>query len=445
MWNVSTPRCAIAVMAALLPAAFAGPSLAQASSLVYRDATYNVWITSPDGSVRKQVTHDATADGKHYSAPSQDDAGDILSYNLPDKFWGRIMNQDGADVRGPWLLQTPLCSMSPFESVINDTGKLIAVTYIDAGTSATSCLYPGTLTTKIVFGDVVTIGDPLPRYADIIGPRWIYRPAFVLGGINGDQAEVQTDTGMKPWIVLTSPSTADLDSFDVSRVADRVLLETSVDGFGSERRDLSLLEFTGTPPDGTLNTLCTFDGLVALSPSAALPRWSPDGTMIAWSGPEGVYVSPAPTVGAGGTCVLAPKLIAPGGSLADWGKADVATPPPPPASTPPPAATPGPAGQPAPAARRPLLTGARVSGATAKSGIALRVVLSGAATVSIRVERLPRRGKAKLLGTARLKARAGSSTLRIRKLAGKRLAKGRYRLTVSVPGSPARRLTLTVR
>ena len=79
--------------AALLWLAVVAP--ARAASLVYLDQNYNVWITSPDGVRKKQVTTDGTPDFR-YKAPTADDSGAIVSYGHPEKFWARIMNQDGA-------------------------------------------------------------------------------------------------------------------------------------------------------------------------------------------------------------------------------------------------------------------------------------------------------------------------------------------------------------
>ena len=61
---------------------------------------------------------------------------------------------------------------------------------------------------------------------------------------------------------------------------------------------------------------------MGFAPNGAHPRWSPDGSMLAWEGAEGIYTSPAPTATGGGPCALAPKLVAPGGKGPDWGLAD---------------------------------------------------------------------------------------------------------------------------
>lgn len=427
-----------AAVAALL--AVAAPAVAHAASVVYRDASYNIWIAAPDGSFRKQVTTDATADGLHYTAPSMDDAGDIVATGSPDKFWTRVMSQAGTDVRGPFLLKAPVCSISPFTSVVDPSGKFIALTYVDAGVSPTSCLQVGTFRTKMIFGDVPTVGDPLPSFDGLLNPRWVSRPGFGLAGTKSDNAIHSQDlanpgTPMPAWISV-DPAVADLDSFDVSRVADLVMVEVSPPGApaGGEARDLIVYPFSGpgpTPPIGA--AVCSLSGLVASSTSPARPRWSPDGTQISWTGADGVYVSPAPVAGAGGACVIRPTLIAPGGRDADWGKADVIRPS-------------GPGGGPsngtAPGAPAVLTPKA----ASAGGAVTLRFGLTKAAALTVRVERiLGGKRKPALVGTVRAKGVAGKNTLRIAKVKGHRLAKGRYRLTILPAGGAPTVITIRVR
>lgn len=456
-----TARPLAAATTTILAAALlwlAAPAPARAASLVYLDPNYNVWITSPDGARKKQVTTDGTPDFR-YKAPTADDSGAIVSYGHPEKFWARIMNQDGANVRGPWLLPAPLCSISPFASEISADGKLIAVSWIDAGTSLTSCLQPGQLTTSLIFGDAVTLNvhngaAALPSFDDKLSPRWIYRPSQRLGAIDQDSIYVQdfeTSNGqMASWIGVPT-ATADLDSFDVSRVADRVLVETSGDGFptGGEQRDLELLSFTGAPPNAAVTHMCFVDALVAPSTRTAEPRWSPDGTMISWSGPAGVYVSPAPVPGANDQCTLQPTLIAAGGFYAAWTPADVTVPPAPPPPPPAPPSTPsGPATTPPPAATPQSISAAKVGGASSAAGIALALTIANPGRIRVKVERLPaagQKGKPKLVGTLSFAGKAGLNRLKIKRVAGRRLKRGRYRLTIIVPGAKPRVLIVTLR
>ena len=452
---VASLSCAVAL---LLAFAFASAlaSTASAASLVYLDATYNVGITSPDGLHKRQVTTDGTPD-KRYTAPSADDQGVILSYGHPDRYVGRLMDQTGADVRGPWLLPAPTCSLGPLSSDIAADGKLIAATWIDAGTGPTSCIYPGQLTTSVLFGDGPTINAHngsavLPSFDDMTDPRWIYRPTQRLGAITQDTINVQdfeTPPGngqMASWIGVPT-ATADLDSFDVSRVADRLLVETSAEGYpdAGEQRDLELLTFTGAPPAATVTHVCFVDALVAKSTKIAAPRWSPDGSMIAWTGADGVYVSPAPVPGTGDQCAIQPKLIVPGGFYAAWTRADVAVPPA--ATTPGPPPTP--ATPPAPTTTtQQSISEPKVMGATAAGGIRLSVRLALAARISVTIDRLPkagRKGKAKRLGTTTFTGKAGSNTLTIRRIARRKLGKGRYRITISVNGAARRVVVVTVR
>lgn len=438
---VRRPLVLIALLALslLVPAATAG-----AASLVYRDANYNVWVSTPDGLHRKQVTTDGSSD-KRYTPPSMDDNGGILTYGHPDHFWGKILDQNGANVRGPWLLPAPVCSLGPLGSTIAPDGKLILTEWIDAGYSATSCLQPGQFKTSVLFGDVATTTlSALPSYNDLSGPRWMARPNQRVAGLINDAIQVQNtdqDTGpMEPWIGMPDPNTADLDSFDFSRVANEVLIESSAEGSGTERKDLELGTYVGSPPDpaATFTSVCLMDGLVASADHPARPRFSPDGTQIAWTAPDGIYVSPKPVAGPGGVCQLSPRLVIPGGQDADWGKADVVVPAPTPAAGggAPPAT--GPATSPGP------ISGTTGSGGTPRSGVAVTTTLAKPATVTVKVERLVGRKRVKV-GTVKFKGKAGKNVLRLKKVGGRKLRKGRYRLTVSVPGGAPITLVVTVR
>lgn len=310
------------ILIALLALGLAAPSATSAASLVYRDATYNVWVSTPDGLHRKQVTTDGSSD-KRYTPPSMDDGGGILAYGHPEYFWGRILDQNGANVRGPWLLPAPVCSLGPLSSAIAPDGKLILAVWIDAGYGPTSCLQVGQLKTSVLFGDVATTSTSvLPSYDGLSDARWMTVPDQRVAGIQSDAIEVQNlgkPTGpMEPWIGMPDPSAQDLDSFDFSRAARQVLVESSLQGSGSENHDLELLDYAGSPPDpaATVTSVCLMDALVTNAPHPARPRFSPDGTQIAWSAPEGIYVSPKPVAGPGGVCQLSPRT--PTGARRTW-------------------------------------------------------------------------------------------------------------------------------
>ncbi len=77
----------------------------------------------------------------------------------------------------------------------------------------------------------------------------------------------------------------------------------------------------------------------------------------------------------------------------------------------------------------------------------MSVTLRSARTIRIRVERLPaagRKGRARLVGTLRFTGRTGGNRLVIRKVAGRTLPNGRYRLTITAYRHEPRTVVVTV-
>lgn len=415
---------------------------AEAASLVHLDATGNVQLTSVDGVVHRQVTADGTPDAP-YTPPTADDAGVILTYGHPDAFTARLLRQDGTDARGPWALPASPCSAGPERAAITPDGTRIAASWTDG---RTACATDGDRlrhrwawpvpTTSILFGGAPTAlvhepGAPLPSFDGRRSPRWITSPSPRLAAIRSDAIDVQesdaSDAPMRRWIGVPWWA-GDLDSFDVRRAGDRLLMEVSGDSrpSGGEDRHLVVLRIAGTPPAATVTRVCTVERLVAGAVRPALPRWSPDGTMIAWAGAEGIEVSPAPVVGDGGTCVLDPRLVAPGGTDAAWTAADITPDAPPPG----PEEVPGRTTAPPSAVRR--ITGPPPVAPAAR--VVINVTLKSARTIHIRVERLPaagRRGRARLVGVLKIAGKAGRNPVAVAKVGGKPLPNGRYRFTVT--------------
>ncbi len=423
---------------------------AHAASLVHLDANANVWVTSADGALQRQVTTDGSPEAP-YAPPTADDAGVILTFGHPDGFSARLLRQDGTDARGPYALPASACSAGPVRSAITPDGSLIAAAWTDGrrGCPGAAPLRHGRhalTTTSVLFGDAPTAlvnepGAPLPSFDGNGSPRWITHPDRRLAAIRRDAIDVQAgdavDAPMARWIGVPW-FLADLDSFDVSRAGDFVLVETSSDGRPAEGEDrhLELLRVTGVPPVARVEHVCFAERLVSGAARPAVPRWSPDGTMIAWTGAAGILVSPAPVAGARGACVLAPRLVAPGGTDAAWTAAGVV---PPAASGEIPARTVVP-----PSTIRKVTGAPRVNPAVR---IAVSVTLRSARTIRIRVERLPaagRKGRARLVGTLRFTGRTGGNRLVIRKVAGRTLPNGRYRLTITAYRHEPRTVVVTV-
>lgn len=447
-WTAAATAAAVALSIATAPAG--------AASLVYLDQDYNVATAAPDGTRAKPVTTDGSASSR-YSPPTVDDSGGIVAW--PPRFGGesffRVVDQEGATRSGPWLFSMPLCSsVAPFRNAISSDGVFVAATYIHG-----NMCEPGATTsfrTKIVGARSPTLGETYPSYTDMLQPRWLRRPGIVLAGLVNDVLKVQrpADGTLDDWIVVDG-ATADIDGFDVSPVADQVLLETSDNGggaFADERRDLLLIAYTGPPGSmSTISTPCATDAFIA-NGRAGFPRWSPDGTQIAWTGPDGIYVSPAPVPapaapGVTPQCALQPRLVVPGGRDVDWSRVDLSTPSVPPVPGPGGGGTTPPGGGGAPAAgggtppagggsspRAPALAIAAtppraLSVSKLAKGVALRVRTSAAGTLSailrVPARQVGRKGRAIAVASASVRVKkAGRVTITLKlTAAGRRHAR----------------------
>ena len=302
---------------------------AQASSVVYIGADGNVHLVSPDGAVKHQVTKDATADLK-YKSPSQTDAGRIVAIRGPtNNAFAHFLDRQTGAVTDNWLLPSrsgPL-SFSPFSGgQISPTGGIIVYDAFYGPGSAGS----GAIDVAFVNAPGFTNPCALNCHTNYSEPRWIPKTDGAgmihtpFGGSPQEAIYVQTSSGLVPWVGLGDPNAADIETFDASR-QNRLAIELTPDGAPApgapDPANLEVFSYTGTPgdPSGTIQLQCE---QVGFAPNGAHPRWSPDGSMLAWEGAEGIYTSPAPTATGGGPCALAPKLVAPGGKSPDWGLAD---------------------------------------------------------------------------------------------------------------------------
>ncbi|MCB0869381.1 MAG: WD40 repeat domain-containing protein [Solirubrobacterales bacterium] len=307
---------------------FAGGGSASADSLVYLDGDGDLSAARPDGSgTRKLVSNDA-----NLRAVSVDGSGRIAYFAKVEDGdpFHYLIDKEGKRLAGPYLFgDMGLCGgASPFRSDFSPDGTWIAASYI-RGT--TSCGSPDfTIRTRIVDSDGPTLdGSIYGEHSNLLEPRFLPRQQPLLSGISGNLIQVwqsPSEPTMTPWILLNDPAW-EIDSFDYHPDENLMIMEQSPAGFpdGGERRDILLLEYEA-PGSPNLAGICTYDGLVAQSEQLARPRYSPDGSKIAWSGPAGIFVSPAPTNN-GGTCSLSPKLTIPGGKEVEWAPFELASAP----------------------------------------------------------------------------------------------------------------------
>lgn len=317
--------CAAAALAAV-------PAVASAESLVYRDAAGDIAIANPDGGQVTRITTDASP-ALVYSAPGVDDVGGIVASAKPSDGPAtvQVRDQDGAVVRGPFAFPMPLCaSISPFRWAVRPDGVFAAGTYV-RGNLCTGSTF--NVSTRLVSTRLATAGTEYGEWASVTEPRWLRHPDVRLAGRIDDTIKVWPGPEQPifdDWVGIADDHLWDIDSFDVHPTQNLVLMEQSPEGVpaGGERRDIALASYTDPPGAASaVSTVCTRDGLVASSTTPSRPRYSPDGTRIAWTGPAGIYVSPAPA-GGGGECALSPALVIPGGRDVEWARVDVAAPPP---------------------------------------------------------------------------------------------------------------------
>jgi hypothetical protein len=292
--------------------------------------------------------------------------------------------------------------------------------------------------------------DTYPSHDYLTEPRWLRHPDVRLAGINGGTLSVwQNDaTKMDPWLALPVGSPYRLAGFDVHPTQTRLLLDLGpASGTGVQPHRLELYSYTemstgdAAPTDPNPQLLCAIDGYVSNDTGGGRPTWSRDGTQIAWGGPEGIFVSPAP-VPDGGTCRLQPRLVVPGGGPdVAWAPLDVSDPAAP-GGSPSGGGTAGPgapSGTGGSASSGPAFKGATVT--AARRGFALRLTVPRATTVTVTITR---RGARKALGVLRYRARKGTFRRTITRVRGKRLTRGRYRVVVRA-GTTTRTLQVRVR
>ena len=435
-------RLIIAPLIAAL--ALLGAPAANAASLVFKDKDSDVAVARPDGSLVKKVTHASSPENGYKAISVADDGGITAFLNQRDASGNSIfvvLNQDGAVIRGPYLFERyGICGgLSPYRTATSPDGTFVAVEYWKG---SSNCLGgTPTLSTRIINRNAPTIGtSTYPSYDYLREPHWTRHPDARLAGVNGGTVSVwQNDaTSMNAWLALPVGSPYEFGGFDFHPTETKLLIDygpanaTGVQPHGLELYTYTQFSTGATPPTSPQPQLvCELDAYVSNDSGGGRPFWSPDGSQIAWNGPEGIYVSPAP-VASGGICVLQPRLVVPGGSDVHWAGFDVTT-----QSGPTGPATPTPGAKPKPA---PALALAKAL--PAAKAFVLRLTFRRPALVSVTVTR---RGAKKPLGTfTYIVKKKGMNNRRITKVRGKALKRGVYRVVVKV-GAAKKVLTVSVR
>lgn len=277
------------------------------------------------GTIKRQLTTDGLTEG--YTSPSETDAGVIVVPGTRARFF--YFRLDGRPLGGPWVARDMNCSPDIYSAVENEVrpdgasnvywflntcgGSVVAeVAFASYGRSTRASTYPW-------FSGVSPRWVPGSRYAAAVA--WDGTQISVMNTAGGDKGSPNGT----PWI---TDDQGRLRYFDISRAGSNVLIALASNPKDiHSRSDLVLWHNHGTAPVGggpladNPATVCELGnwGDNTRWPDLSMPRWSPDGTEFTWSDNRGVWVSPAPVAGAGGQCVVHPKLIAAGGNSPSWG------------------------------------------------------------------------------------------------------------------------------
>lgn len=281
---------------------------AQAYTIVYRDAHRNVWIATPTGSVKRQLTKNGNT--KYYMAPSETDTGTIVVGGLPAMFY--YFNQSGKRVTGPWTSFDMKCaSLEQPDSNQVRANNLIVYSYVNF------CPYEH-IEQWVAFANYGR-GTAVHNYAQFPGsaPRWVPgKPYAAAVTEDGESLFTTNKVGGTVWVAFPGRPAYSIRAFDISRKGYRVLIATaSTTSNVKSPSNLVLWRNNGVPPAGG-RQLCVVANWAEWT---SVPRFSPDGKQFTWSAKRGVYVSPTPVANANGRCTIHPRPIVRGGLDPDWG------------------------------------------------------------------------------------------------------------------------------
>ncbi len=460
-------RAAVAAAAATAVALAAAPAASAESIVFVKDG--NVWLTAPDGSRQHQVTADGTAESP-YRSPSQADDGTIaVSHGQLIKRIqqnGRVINT----IDPPALVDSTSRPVDgvPVAVAISPDGSKIAYSF-----SSYSCPIAWECGARAVTG--ITHADrftPAEAFATATfgNPRWVgNHRLLVTGGENWhvNLIDIAPGSAVVNWFNdrIYFDDTSDLGEGAVSRDGRRVAAIHGYDGEwpGSVRR-MIWLNAIGDTLAGPLRQ--PVPDPVCLTPpirGTHSPTWSPDGSGLAFTRPDGLHVARnVPSTGA--ECgAFSPQLVVAGAIEPHWGPAAI-DPQPIPGPQPPPQPNPNPNPKPyptpdgkAPAAKKASLS---VVGAASRKTVArkgLRVRVKGLAagkkvTVRLRVDakaakrlKLGKKGATLASGSAKA-SKKGVATVRLK--LGRKAAKvvrnhkGRIAAKLTAPGATTKKVTL---
>lgn len=336
MLSSRLPKLTLAAFAAAL----AIPAASSASMVTYIDAR-NVWVASPDGAIKRQLTTDGTTQSP-FHVPSTDDHGNVAAVKggLSNS---KVLTHLGADGTRtdnvmPWRISLGT-NFGPSSARLSADGSKIAYTYL-----LNHGPYNGGIEPRMAIVTPKAPGHPTQPMIDQPGwemPTWI----------DGKLAVARNGVAlleMQPLQFTQFLSITDFKivSTEISRNKGRYLIDMS--RTADDVRGLVLYSHTGAFPGGELPAGCQV-------PTHGTPSFthglSPDGTQVTWKDDRGVMVgtfNPA-SRDADGWCVGTVIQLSATGDEPTFGNATLTQPqdPPPPPPGPVEETTPPPS-QPAP-------------------------------------------------------------------------------------------------
>ena len=264
---------------AAFAAALAIPGAASASMVTYIDAK-NVWVASPDGAIKRQLTTDGTTQSP-FHVPSSDDYGNVAAIKggLSNS---KVLTHLGADGKRtdnvmPWKISLGT-NFGPSSARLSADGSKIAYTYL-----LNHGPYNGGIEPRMAIVTPKAPGHPTQPMIDQPGwemPTWIDGKLVVA---KSGLAHLE----MQPLQFTSFLSITDFKivSTEILRNKGRYLIDMS--RTADNLRGLVLYSHTGAFPGGDLPAGCQV-------PTQGTPSFthglSPDGTQVTWKDDRGVMV-----------------------------------------------------------------------------------------------------------------------------------------------------------
>jgi len=318
-------RRVLLILAAAAIGCLSVAASASASSIVFTKGG-NIWLSSPDGSLQRQVTTDGG-----YSSPSQADDGNVVAlHNGQFVHLDRHGNLLGPPVNGLQGVAGGTVALGPWDPRVSPDDSKIAY---DIGVVSTmwdwTCnCYQQTTEYETLYTDVGQFTDPSVYgvIRDYSSPSWIddQHTLLTANGIGIDQFAVHllgggdTDpTHFSQW--FSDNSSPQMAKAELTRAGDKLVVLA-----GQAAENIGIYSLPAPPLSSQTPTLkCVINEPGATGNNYDDPTWSPDGTKLAYAQAAGIYVTPVGNIAGGDCSSITPQLVIPGGGQPFWGPADV--------------------------------------------------------------------------------------------------------------------------